>query len=390
MLIFARLSFCSALVGLGATLFAALASSAEELQSDHAVPWQAFQPITFVSGDIAADGIWRAEIDPPHASYMSLRFAGTRVSNGSQSRLELRDGSGRLLLDYDADFLSHHQTFSAGPLPARKTYVIVRGPAQAGDVGFQVDELRTVQEPTSSHSLSLRLDLEPLTRLAAADRARGWARGVAQLKIADHFLCTGFLVRPTLLITNYHCLEKSVEFNLNKDNCSDIVPSFDFDRSPFTPTPPLRRCIKVENKAVAPDDLAALRLDGPAPGAPRALQLASSDTTTDPVTIIEHPFGLPTMVTRCSLGTGFSGVKIYHDCNSAGGASGSPILNKDGDVIAIHSNGYAKDDATEAELFAAYFNCLSDPANPTAGANTCGLNKATSASALTKLLRDVP
>jgi hypothetical protein len=348
-------------------------------------PWDSFSPQAFAAR-VPAGQVWSVQLTPPKGElrYVSLRFADVWATARSGITIEVRDAGARLLATYDAAFLASNTAFSTGPLKPGPLRVSVRGPIATGDLRFRIDEMQLAPAQSSLLPQSLIPGLVIYSSMTPAQKKL--ARGVVLLTIAGREACTGFLVPGGRVVTAFHCLSGSDAFRNSAGqavrSCADVTIGFDYVSEPYggTANP---RCKAVDPASPgATDDIAVLLLDGTPPGAPgRELTLAAGDpAAAEEVWVLEEPADLPVSAVRgCHVQGPPASPKFEHDCNTIGGASGSPILNLNDEVVGVHTDGFVDDGATPPQVVQAWYAACK--------AGQCPANKATLVSRLAPALR---
>ncbi len=147
--------------------------------------------------------------------------------------------------------------------------------------------------------------------------------------------CSGTLIAEDLFLTAAHCVDKSitqkfVSFNYEKGaGTSDLLPQDHVKIEAI-----------VEDGSVNRLDYAILKLEGK-PGlkygfSPIRVALPANN---DPLIIIQHPKGKAKMV-EAGPKVGESGTYMdYADLDTEPGSSGSGVLNADGSLVGVHTNG---------------------------------------------------
>jgi V8-like Glu-specific endopeptidase len=175
----------------------------------------------------------------------------------------------------------------------------------------------------------------------APQDVRGWAPPIARLlfiRDGDQFVCTGFLVTANLLVTNEHCLG-------TEPAALSALVEFGFDAPNATPT--TFRVSRLEAASV-PLDYAIVRL-AQAPSGFGRVKLALAPAAEDQaLVIIEHPAGefKQASIDDCKVklvsrpGTGGGATDFGHLCDTLGGSSGSPVLDRQsGGLVGLHHLG---------------------------------------------------
>lgn len=164
------------------------------------------------------------------------------------------------------------------------------------------------------------------------------AKPVVRLKFVEgdgYVPCTGFLISPSLVMTNEHCVD---------DNVSAVFADFFFEVGGPEPME-----IPVFAKPVVMDpwvyDFAILRLKKVLPpdfAAP--LELYDSAIVPDVrLLVIQHPNNEVKQYVRdnCAVMPESDPLIFMHTCDTKGGSSGSPMLESGGSrrVVALHQTG---------------------------------------------------
>jgi hypothetical protein len=195
-----------------------------------------------------------------------------------------------------------------------------------------------------------------------ADDARPLGDAVGMLMSAfgqSVWCCSGVLVAPDLLLTNWHCggdegTGMSPAGFWTDDVCRSTLVDFSWDDD-RTSREYLCKEVVVRSR---PLDYALLRV---APvsdlGAiPPARLAAAAPGRDEPLYVIHHPQCLPKRVSDCKLvhperdgwfaedGAPPAKVDFTHRCDTEGGSSGAPIF-AGGKLVGLHHLGYRVDDA---------------------------------------------
>ena len=163
------------------------------------------------------------------------------------------------------------------------------------------------------------------------------SRAVAKILRADGGAGTGFLIPGGTLITNNHVLPDptvaraaTAIFNY-QDTANWLTAAVDERR--LAPNEWFRTSVE--------DDWSAVRVDGDPDATWGALDLAPANINTgDRVNIIQHPGGLKKRVSFYSNVVVFvGGNRVQYLTDTEPGSSGSPVFDKEWNVVALHHSG---------------------------------------------------
>jgi len=190
--------------------------------------------------------------------------------------------------------------------------------------------------------------LRPIAFLARGLRA---ARGVAFVEVNEGrhgWTGTGFLVGPDLLLTNHHVIGSdreaaaaSATFGYELDERGRLSPT---ERVAVT------ELLGADEKA----DCALVRLRPRTAAEQHWLTLSDNPVAEgDRVNIIQHPAGQPKQVAlQNNLVEYADGDVIQYLTSTLPGSSGSPVLDDNWEVVAIHhSGGLLTEPATDASFY---------------------------------------
>jgi hypothetical protein len=167
---------------------------------------------------------------------------------------------------------------------------------------------------------------------------------VARLAVTNRqSYCTGFLVSPTLIITNQHCVA-------NDADALSTLAEFKFEKPRAAP----ERVVRVHKLELADAglDYAILRLEKNAGATYGRVSLAPLGTISDQngtLAIVQHPNGRKKMVAadNCAVvsqsvnGPGGTKTDFSHSCDTLRGSSGSPVFTNPGGVlVGLHHWGF--------------------------------------------------
>lgn len=163
------------------------------------------------------------------------------------------------------------------------------------------------------------------------------SRSVVKVRRADGGAGTGFLISGDMLITNNHVLPDAAVarsatalFNY-QETASGLSATVDERR--LAPDAWFRTSVE--------DDWSAVRVDGNPQATWGALDLAPTTVKTgDRVNIIQHPGGLQKRVSIYSNVVAFvGGNRVQYLTDTEPGSSGSPVFDKEWNVVALHHSG---------------------------------------------------
>ncbi len=167
------------------------------------------------------------------------------------------------------------------------------------------------------------------------DKARAATRAVCRVVCADGSLGTGFLTKEGYVFTNHHVIGTAevagtarLEFNYE---VGQSVTAYQIDPSDFKTSP------------VEELDFARLKVIDRADAQLSQWGFVEFETQTFPivgeaVTIIQHPRGQLKQIWSGDV-LGMLNQHLFYPTETGPGSSGSPVLNKDCKVVAIHHGG---------------------------------------------------
>jgi Trypsin-like peptidase domain len=310
------------------------------------------------------DGVlWQGVVSAPGSAYIRIHFADIKAGPGSLYAVVLRGKGERALARYLLADFQNKSEFLSDVLFTDTILVQVEGKQIPPDLTFSIDwfvhQVDTVGRLTPHSIVAVWRPVDEAAVQLRAPFITDAAKSVAKLLIGEGYACSGFLIAQNLLLTNFHCLDKSLEFRATSKSktpsCSDIEVRFDFDFQPSPEKSVKTNCLFVRD-ASADLDFAALELrpEEATKTAPRrpVLKLSTSEPKRGPAIIIHHPAGLAKKVSfGCDVFPSANDQALLeHDCSTLGGSSGSPVLSPDGVVIGLHYAGPFRDDATIGEI----------------------------------------
>ena len=202
--------------------------------------------------------------------------------------------------------------------------------------------------------------LEPIAKYRNVASVWTPGRAVAKLEVKGdtrRYSCTGFLIADDEVLTNEHCIPLSIPLR-TPGACEDAIDIlFEYDTDDATPR--RFRCDQVLAKS-AGLDYAVLRVAGTPGHDLGVLRLERTRSPAggedgDPLFVIQHAGGGAKTVAkqRCradrvgvpGVETGGTDQDFDHICDTLGGSSGSPVLDRSGRVIGLHHFGFSDDAA---------------------------------------------
>jgi hypothetical protein len=288
---------------------------------------------------------WQQAMGKQDVRYVRLEFGELQGDPGSDAELRvLLEPLGTQVASYKwKQMAAAGKSFLTDLLPAgtlRLQLVQGVGPKASS---FKLVKLhwKTPRKTFEPQSAGVPRD-KPLQAFVASHVVQQLARSVAMLHIGPTGVtCTGFLVAPSVLATNHHCIMMSLRFLQSETQahkaCDDILVEFDYVKNERGPT---ARCERVEI-ADEHNDVALLRIVGipkAADGTDRA-PLARAGEAIGSLTILHHPSGLPLAVEVMCSPRGMNSGDLLHDCITSPGSSGAAIFEESGRVVGIHYKG---------------------------------------------------
>jgi V8-like Glu-specific endopeptidase len=297
----------------------------------------------FVSTPQATSGVvWRRKIT--HSTVVGAVRLHVEVRQGRPAadwRIRIRDLAGDEVETWTGGTapLTSASSFWTGEVRGRGAEIELVSDTDATGLEIAVDQyaFRVISGvPQSITGLDQRIPI----RQAPQD-VRALAPPIARLlfiRDGEQFVCTGFLVTPTLLLTNEHCLG-------TEPAALSAIVEFGFDTVDAVPT--TFRVSKLEAASI-PLDYAIVRLRQAPNGFGRVKLAAGPATEDEALVVIEHPAGefKQASIEDCKVksvskpGTGGGPTDFGHLCDTLGGSSGSPVLDRQtGGLVGLHHLG---------------------------------------------------
>jgi hypothetical protein len=288
-----------------------------------------------------------------------IQFHFDQIHADSEQFFELRIvdlPSEEVIVRYDGARFAKEESFITDLLPAGDLRVELHAPAAPAGLSFRLERVLWHAEPDVAVVHSPVFDFKPVLTLAPDDPARVVAQSVALLHIGpSETTCTGVLIDRETLVSNYHCILYSLSFQRTESadhpSCSDILVEFDYLRKDERGI--MGRCFSLRvNKAL---DVALLTIDpdkirGKDGSFRSPVSLRSGeDSVPTTVSLMQHPLGLPLSICRCIVSS-YDKDDMLHDCLSANGSSGSPLLDEKMDWLGLHYQGAYPDNFTLRQM----------------------------------------
>jgi hypothetical protein len=288
-----------------------------------AIPWNStIRPARGQTAGVIA----RVPVSVPDTRFLRAHVTVVNAPKESDWKLEIEDPSRTEVHTITG---RPGDEFWTDEVEGNSLIVKVISMVEDADIELRVDRVTvSLDVPYPQAITTSRRDIEPITRHPDALRAVG--RAVVRLRLVSpegmgHF-CTGFMVTAEIMMSNEHCLS-------NEKVARSALVDFDFEGPHDRP---VRARVTEFLLASFPLDYALVRV-GPVPSGvmPISLKKRVPPVRNQELLLIQHPNGEHKQVSRinCRLkelqakgradGTDFS-----HLCNTLGGSSGSPILDR--------------------------------------------------------------
>lgn len=309
----------------------------------------------------SAGMLWNTEISVPGAAYLRIFFSNIRSQNAGNYHIRFLNSIGDTLLKLSRQDFERSGSFVTREIPGSfaEIQVVVDEPSAGAALSFDVPEAGfDVQAPRLLSTPAAGSDLESINSFSSGDRIRQTAEAVARLSIArldrdglhKLYTCSGFMIAPDLLITNYHCVQ-------SPDDCVSASAYFVRANAQGDLLEKVVGHCEELVEAVYSLDIAVLRLGweeatGHAMSDTRILSVANRDISSgERLSLIGHPSGnaLEVSSKNCRVQSmeapgmwTLNKTDFGHTCTTAEGSSGSPVIDLNYDVVGLHHLGFDK------------------------------------------------
>jgi hypothetical protein len=265
----------------------------------------------------------------------------------------------RIVATYTGSAILAGDRFSTGLLPAGSLKIQLMATAKPDGLSIRLARVSWNKASKAAVPQTPIAKYTPVETLAIDAPVRQLAKAVARLQIGPtEATCTGVLVAPDVVATDYHCLDLSWDYRhsppaLGLQPCQDIVVEFDYlsnDSRGISTT-----CVAVRVASAALD--AALLIVDPAKildnGRPRipVTRRDAGEGWPTSIFVIHHPLGWPLQVAdNCSIVKVIEAAILEHSCDTDRGSSGSPLFDKEMRWIGLHFQGAYPSDATVEQI----------------------------------------
>jgi hypothetical protein len=258
---------------------------------------------------------------------LRIHIEVVRAPSDGSWRIEIVDPSGNTVSVHHG---SIGESFWSGEVEAKNARVNIFADKSDADIELHVDKiLVSTDNVVYPQGITTdRRDIRPIS--GETPEVRALSRAVARLRLVSAegmgSYCTGFLVAPDILMTNEHCFTSS-------EVAKSAIVDFDFD-SPHGE----KFSASVTEFLIADFDLDyALARVTPAPQGvlPISVKTIAGSRVGQELLLVQHPNGEYKQVSRINCQVKATpvdgrakGSDFSHLCNTLGGSSGSPIVDR--------------------------------------------------------------
>jgi hypothetical protein len=303
---------------------------------------------------------WTYTFSPPQSNsrYARVRFDQIHVPPGLQFMVRVVQLPSEVsVANIPADKLAESESFLTNLLPAGDLRIELLSESKPEGLSFRLERILWQAPSTRATAESPVLTFKKVQSLPNTDPALQVAPSIALLHIGPmDGACTGVLIDPKTVVTNYHCLEYSLSFLQSEQDpqpsCSDILAEFDYFESNQRGVS--SKCISVRfdktlDAALITLDPATIRLKSGKDRGPIPIRPADEGPPTS-LSLMQHPLGLPLSLADGCSNKGVDQTDILHDCLSLHGSSGSPLLDERMRLVGLHYKAAYPDEWTIIQI----------------------------------------
>lgn len=198
-------------------------------------------------------------------------------------------------------------------------------------VAYETDTVNEIKPQSATFNWTRVSDLQP------DEPPKNWSKSVAKLRFRDGTVCTGFLTGSDVFATAFHCFENANALVNGQPICDQVTLMFDYLVVNTKTVQPA--CVAVR-RPLADKDFVVLKLKWGAhePARPFLKVAVNRPPVNSKVTVLHHPGGWFMVVSDKCASESKDG-KLLYTCTTFGGSSGAPVLDGQGRVVALHTNG---------------------------------------------------
>jgi hypothetical protein len=295
--------------------------------------------------DLRGIGISSAPIDRDDTSSFRIHFKIQGTLKPGTWAIRVLDKNRKSVWTYSSPENSELSQFWSYEIVGKKAVVELFSTHESNQIQLVIDKVAIIQAspiplsttPPGGNQMTYIKD-------EAIPERRNWAKAVVRVRFPStddeyEYSCTGFLISPSLLMTNEHCARieeewRSADVDLDFDEPGTRPTNINhFDALLMSDVP---RDFAIFHLKVPVTDRQPLQLDAAVPG------------LTNNLMVIQHPGGQIKQISLidCRVVTPPSGYPsseydLVHLCDSQTGSSGSPVID-DGTkkVVALHHSGW--------------------------------------------------
>lgn len=345
---------------LSAALFPALPSAAQNAAPPVSVPHlegivEALDvrfppsPEESGSGQVRGAAQWAQSFLRAGASGVQLRFENIVFDADEYFEIELVDANGSTVQTLTPQTLAGKPAIWTNIGRGQSLGVSVYG-NRDGSLSFEVksisfDRRGMVQESIIGQDQRQHLYEYNGDLLDTVSRVSGSVAKLSMIKNTPNgpkrYVCSGFLVDDSTLVTNEHCVA-------DQETCANTKVIFGYEYNRFGQIPGMEQYDCLNVRAVNFElDTAVLELAGEPGKRWNSLTLGETPAQDgERLFIVQHPAGEPKQISEsdCTVFESISPGRqsrsdFAHRCDTLGGSSGSPVFNLSGEVVGLHHWG---------------------------------------------------